>query len=95
MDDDNNRSATPELTFKAITKERYDEMLNLLFPLAWDLRKGFLLCEPMESRVCRVTGQYRDTYNAFVKRGGSYFESLTSITIPEWRAFDASTLKIA
>jgi hypothetical protein len=83
-------------TFRTCTEARYNEMLEVLPPLAWT-RKGFLVSEPWSHRTCKVTGQYRPTYQAMVRcvgMLGGYCESTSGLTVPEWRALNPVTLQI-
>ncbi len=97
MSDDPQPTFQP--TFKACTQARYDEMLEVLPPLAW-IRKGFLVSEPWSHRTCTVTGiPDRPTYKAMVRvvggpTGPTYAESTSGLTVPEWMALSAVTLKI-
>ncbi len=82
--------------FKPCDLKRYDELLEVLPPLAW-VRKGFLVGEPWSHRECTITGKYLPTYQAMVCQSalnGRYFESTSGITVPEWRALNPVTLKI-
>ena len=86
----------PEL-FKQCDERRYNEMLEVLPPLAW-VRKGFLVSEPWSHRECKISGKYRATYTAMVAHRGPlgthYFESTSGLTVPEWLAVNPTTLQI-
>lgn len=86
----------PEL-FKPCDEARYNEMLEILPPLAW-VRKGFLVSEPWSHRTCKVTGAYRATYTAMVCHRGAagthYFESTSGLTVPEWKVLNPTTLVV-
>lgn len=85
---------TPE--FLPSTHERYWESIEIIMPVA-ESSKGFLVGEPWSHRECRITGRYRATYPAMVRRQGQppqYFESTAGLTVPEWHALNVDTLKI-
>jgi hypothetical protein len=75
---------------KECTEERYDEMLGVL-PPALILGKGFLVGEPFDHRRCKVTNVVRDSYAAFFRANGKFYEG-GNMTVPEFRAFDPSGL---
>jgi hypothetical protein len=75
---------------KECTAERYDEMLGVLPPALW-LSKGFLVGEPFDHRRCKVTHEVRASYAAFFQRDGKFYEG-NNMTVPEFRAFDLSSL---
>jgi hypothetical protein len=91
--EDNHTETTDEPTFKAVSAERYMEMEEIVPPIAWTFG-GFLIGEPASHRICRVTGQHRPTYTAMVERGSEHFESMTSLTVREWRALDLGTIMV-
>lgn len=86
----------PQL-FKPCDEKRYNDMLEILPPIAW-VRKGFLIGEPYSHRTCRLTNTVRPTYTAMVHHRGAlgehYFESTSSLTVPEWNALNPNTLTI-
>lgn len=81
------RSLAIAPTWKEVSAERYDEMLNILPPLAWS-EKGFLVSEPFSQTVDGQT-----TYAAFVHHAGRYYEAEGSITLAAWRAFDPRSIE--
>lgn len=80
------RSLALPPTFKKVTESRYDEMLNVLPPLAW-CAKGFLVGEAYSHTV-----DGHATYTAMVQHRGRFYESQGSMTIAVWRAFDPRSL---
>jgi len=76
--------------WKRCTAERYDEMLGVL-PPALMLGYGFLVGEPFDHRTCKVTGDTRASFAAFVVRRGEYYEG-PHMTMPEFRALDLNTI---
>ena len=75
--------------FKEISAERYDEMLNILPPAIFE-RWGFVLGEAQTDRVCRVRGDMRTVYPAFVRFRENgvgdwrHFEAVGGMTISEF-----------
>jgi hypothetical protein len=45
---------------------------------------GFLVGEPFDHRQCKVTGDVRASYAAFVAHGGKFYEG-PNMTVPEFR----------
>jgi hypothetical protein len=84
-------------TFKPCTEARFDEMLEVLPPIAW-VRKGFLVGEPYTHRTCTVSGKYLAAYTAMLRHPGALgvvlLESTIALTVPEWNALNPVTLKI-
>jgi hypothetical protein len=76
---------------KPATEEQYNYGLECLPPALW-LYYGFLVGEPATHRVCKVSGHFRATYTAFFERNGKYYENDEPLTIPEFRAFDLSSI---
>ncbi|AVT83680.1 hypothetical protein [Rhodopseudomonas palustris] len=72
--------------WKECSRERYDEMLEILPPALWNA-KGFLVGEPAFHRMCAVKGEIRACYQAFSSFGGKYYEG-PCLTVPEFNAFD-------
>ena len=75
------------ITWEPTTRERFDEMMNVLPPVApWgDLSKGFLVGEAYDHHA--TTGRAR--YQAFRKIGPDYFQSSRPLTVAEWREVNA------
>jgi hypothetical protein len=84
-------------TFKRCSEKRFNQMLDMLPPLAWT-SKGFLVGEAWGDRTCAVTGNLRPTFKAMICRwdqeGMSYFESTMGLTVAEWRALDIYSIAI-
>ncbi len=78
----------PAPAFREISAERFDDAFNVLPPIT--VGDGFLVSEPQEDRVCRVTGGLRATYRAFLRIGGRHHEAVESLTVPEFREFVAA-----
>lgn len=76
--------------FKECPEDRYDEMLGCLPPAVMD-GKGFLVGEPFDHRVCKVTGRFLPTYAAFIRHNNKFFEG-PNLTAPEYRAFKVQDL---
>lgn len=72
--------------FKRVTKARYWDMLEVLWPAYWD-GVGFLVGEPWKHKTCAVTGE-TDTpaYAPFTMKGGQYYEGDDAMTIAEFKA---------
>jgi hypothetical protein len=75
---------------KECTEERYDEMLGIL-PPAMMSSNGFLVGEPFDHRVCKVTGNISPTFAAFFQKGETYYEG-DNMTIAEFRAFNVADI---
>jgi hypothetical protein len=78
-------------TFKEVDEARYDEMLGVLPPALW-IDKGFLVGEPFTHRRCKATGRLTASFAAFIRHRGKSYESEEAMTVPEFKAFDPSTL---
>lgn len=76
--------------FKECTEGRWHEMLGVLPPALW-IAKGFLVGEPFDHRTCKVTGDTRATYAAFIQHNGKYYEG-PNMTGPEFKAYDVKDL---
>jgi len=74
--------------WKEVDESRYDEMLGVL-PPALMLGIGFLVGEPETHRTCKVTGDVRPTYAAFVCHGDRFFEG------PDMTTFEFRALKVS
>ena len=70
--------------FKEVTAERYNEMLNILFPAEFESGR-FLVGEAHDHRECTVGNIVRPTFGAFFKADGRFFESTESMTLFEWK----------
>ena len=73
---------------KPSTRERWDDALDALPPVAW-LNAGFLLGEPYDHRTCGIGGDLRASYSVYVGRGVEgqpHYEGTHALTAPEWRA---------
>jgi hypothetical protein len=77
--------------WKEVDETRYNEMLEILPPAVW-IPKGFLVGEPWNHRICKVSGQFRPTYAPFVSYRDKFYECDEPMTGPEFRAFDPSTI---
>jgi hypothetical protein len=66
--------------WKATTRERYHEMLEILPPALW-IGGGFLVGEPMDHDF--ATGAPR--FSAYLERHGSYLTSSRPLTATEFR----------
>ena len=75
---------------KECSEERYDEMLGIL-PPALMLGKGFLVGEPFDHRICKVTNVVRASYAAFFQKNGKFYEG-GNMTLPEFKAFEMESL---
>jgi hypothetical protein len=73
--------------FKPTTEARFDEMLGAVPPILFDGHK-FLVGEAWSLRQCRVSGQTRNTYQAFLKYRGAYYESVGDMTVAEFRSIN-------
>jgi hypothetical protein len=76
--------------WKEVSEERYDEALGVLPPAMW-VSKGFLLGEPHDHRLCRITNRIKPTYAAFISAHGRYWEG-DPMTTNEFVAFDVNDL---
>lgn len=76
--------------WKEVDEERYDEMLGMMWPALW-LQHGFLVGEPFDHRVCKVSGQVRATYAAFLQHNGKFYEG-PNMTRLEFTNFNVATL---
>jgi hypothetical protein len=68
------------MTWAEVTEERYNEMLEILWPAEW-LPLGFLVGEPWDHDP--ATGRPR--FTAFVQVDGKHYEALAPMSIPEFR----------
>jgi len=84
----------PLTTWKPVTQDRYDEMLNVLPPLRWN-SLGFLVGEAYSERTCTETARPRQTFTALAKVGGQHFEALEALTVPEWLAMTPAKIAAA
>lgn len=84
--------ANPIPTFRPITPERYDDMLDIL-PPALETGLGFLLSEPMDHRPCRIQGTFRAAFSAFVWIGGQHFQASAPMTGPEFQRLTAAQVQ--
>lgn len=75
---------------REVSAERYDEMLGCLPPAIW-LAKGFLVGEPYDHRICKITGTLRATYTPLFHHKGRYYEG-DPMTVPEFKNFDVNLL---
>src|SRR5260370_11653102 len=75
------------------TEERYNEMLEIL-PPALLLAKGFLVGEPVDHRMCKITKVVRASYAAFFQHQAKFYEG-DNMTVPEFKAFDLEILPSA
>jgi len=75
--------------FKRTTREKYFYSLEVLPPAYQDgkgfLVEGFLVGEPMDHRTCTVSGLIAPTYAAFMERKGRFYESISAVTIAEYK----------
>lgn len=67
-------------TFKAVSEERYFEMLEVLPPAVMD-GKGFLVGEAVDHRS--ETGWPR--FEAFIEYNGKYYQATEPMTAKEYR----------
>jgi hypothetical protein len=70
-------------TFKPVTSERYNEMLEVLFPAEWT-KLGFLVGEPADHRRCKVTGLVAATFDAFARIGDQHYAADEAMTRREF-----------
>ena len=70
------------LSFKEITEARYNEMLDVLPPLAW-CDKGFLVGE-----AWRHSAEGQPMFAPFVVYNARFYEGSEPITIADWRKLD-------
>jgi len=76
--------------WKRVSERRYFEMLEVLPPAVW-LSYGFLVGEPHDHRVCKITGRTAPSFAAFVKLGDEFFEGPT-MTAEEFRRLELKTV---
>lgn len=76
--------------WRKCTAERYDEMLGVLPPYCMT-GFGFLVGEPSSHRVCKVSGDVRPDYAAFVRINGQHYEG-PNMTAPEWRTLNLNAV---
>jgi hypothetical protein len=83
-------------TWREVSEDRYMEMLEILWPAAWEPERGFLVVEAWDHKLCSVTGAV-DTaaFAAFMRRGGKFYECLQPMTRQEWKAFDIHSMVMA
>ena len=74
--------------WKRVTEERYDDMLNVLPPLAW-VGHGFLVGEAWDQDS---NGTPR--FTALLRRPDGFFESLYPLSVSDWRWLDPSAITI-
>ncbi len=67
------------MKFKEVTEARFDEMLGMLPPLAWD-SKGFLVSE-----AWRHNDAGQPMFAPFLSVNGKFYEGDEPITVPDWR----------
>ena len=87
--------------FKAVTEDRYDEMLGAVPPAAHN-QIGFLVGEAWTGKACEATDCQQkcrnrydcDAFRAFVERAGSFYECLSPMTIGEFRALDLTRYEV-
>ena len=77
------------VTFKEVTEERYDEMLNVLPPAVWEISKGFLVGEPHDH-----DDEGRARFAAFFRKNGAYFEATRPMSVREFKAIQAHDVKL-
>lgn len=70
--------------WKRTTKEKYWYGLEVL-PPAYQDSQGFLVGEPVDHRICTVTGIVSPTYEAFRQKNGKYSVSKEPVTIAEYK----------
>lgn len=74
---------TPEFT--EVSRERFDEMLDVLPPAVMDAN-GFMVGEPFDHRLCEITGKFGPTFAAFIEHKGKCYEATRPLTIGEYKA---------
>ena len=72
------------MTFIPTTKERYEEMLDILPPIGFD-GTNFLVGEPYTHRKCAVTGNFASTYDGFHYNGKEFFVTDQDVTYMEFK----------
>jgi len=83
-------------TWKEVVEERYMDMLEVLWPAAWEPERGFLVGEAWDHKRCSVTGAPGTTaFAAFMRRNGKFYECLQPMTRLEWKAFDLRSMVMA
>jgi len=72
------------MTLIPTTEERYEEMLEILPPIAFD-GNNFLVGEPFTHRVCSVTGNFSATYDGYCFDGEHYLVTDQDVTRAEFK----------
>lgn len=70
------------IRWEQVSERRYDDALEVLPPLDWNMKAGFLVREPYDHHA--LTGRAR--YQAYRRIGAAFFVSSRPITRHEWRA---------
>lgn len=82
--------------WKEINAERYYEMLGCLPPASLraplGAKNGFLVGEPVTTRICNTSGEVRAEYATFVELGEKHYEG-PNMTMPEWAALTAEDIQ--
>ncbi|MDC7784784.1 hypothetical protein PQJ75_00765 [Rhodoplanes sp. TEM] len=77
--------------WKKVDAGRYADMLDIM-PPAVHRAHGFLVGEPWTHRTCRVTGEFRAAYAAFIRNRSGHFECLEPMTPAEFTAVNPDTI---
>lgn len=78
-----------KFTWKEVTEDRYNDMLNVIPPLAW-VSKGFLVGEAWTHKICSINHRMSSAFQAMVRSNGQYYECLEPMTVAEWREVHSS-----
>jgi hypothetical protein len=76
-----------KLTWLEVDESRYDEMLNIMPPLLWQIHRGFLVSEAWDHDF-----EGRSRYPAFVRLRGRYYEATLPMTVQEFTELDVNTI---
>lgn len=75
-----------KLTWVEVDEHRYDEMLNILPPVFWEINRGFLVGEAWDHDA-----EDRPRYAAFARVRGRCYEATLPMTLQEFTAIDMNT----
>lgn len=75
------------LTWIEVDAARYDEMLNVLPPLLWQIHRGFLVGEPWDH-----DGEGQSRFAAFVLLRGRYYEATLPMTAKDFLELDVNSI---
>jgi hypothetical protein len=74
-----------------VTEARYDEMLGVLPPEIMTAL-GFLVGEPSDHVICKVTKRVAPNFQPFAQIGKKFYEATECMTIPEFKAVTSETV---